>query len=68
MLLALAHGALGAAFTSRLEGPRLWVAWQAKRTRNLFLTHNREAHVAEKPAGAARQFFALLAAEGSDAR
>lgn len=68
MLLALSRGALGAAFISRLEGPRLWVAWQAKRTRNLFLTHNREAHVAEKPAGAARQFFAMLAAEGSGAR
>jgi len=60
LLQSLDRRTLGAAFVSRIEGRRLWVEWRARRTRNLYLTHNREAHVEEKVMRAAEQFFAML--------
>lgn len=61
MILALRSGELGAAYVSRLEGRAISRRWHAVRTPSLFLLHDREAHVAEKEAEAARQFISILA-------
>ena len=63
LLHALRTRRLGAAYVSRVEAERATTAWRLRRTPNLFVLHDREAHVAEKPARAAEQFLALLAAE-----
>jgi phosphoglycerate dehydrogenase-like enzyme len=57
---ALHRGSLQAAYVSRLERSASTVPWRSGLPPNLFLTFNREAHVAEKVERAARQFAALL--------
>lgn len=60
MLDALRSGELGAAYISRLDLPPTWIPRITRLPENLFLTHNREAHVAGKIERAAAQFAALL--------
>jgi hydroxypyruvate reductase len=60
LLAALRRGSLRAAYVSRLERSANWVPWRSALPDNLFLTFNREAHVAEKMERAAQQFAALL--------
>ncbi|MDQ8168874.1 MAG: NAD(P)-dependent oxidoreductase [Gemmatimonadota bacterium] len=60
LLAALRRGSLRAAYVSRLERSANWVPWRSALPDHLFLTFDREAHVAEKMERAAQQFAALL--------
>ena len=60
LLDSLDRGTLRAAYISRLERSRTRARWRLSLPQNLFLTFNREAHVAEKMERAAEQFAALL--------
>jgi phosphoglycerate dehydrogenase-like enzyme len=59
----LRKGGLRAAYISRLE-PRTIHNWRRRLPPNLFLSFNREAHVAEKMDFAAGQFLHLLSPQG----
>ena len=60
LLNALRSERISAAYVSRVEGLGVIGRLRASRTRNLFLTHDREAHVAEKGRFAFEQFRRML--------